>query len=247
MDWTNSAKSLLRSATDVPPTSPSVDNPETLLAESRVEVRDSCEYWPLRYAGLVEASGPQRPIWHPRTFGSACRRSALWCLAAAFQALTALSVAHAVDTWGLGVAPGTYWGFVLGLLSVAIVLTAAAFRYRLQVLKNSCRTVLRVFFDNAAAARLAEPAVEYDNDHALQALRVLARGDETSPKARRLAAGNLLRLRALGVRQKSEREELEAAVAAEVAQLDEQTNLLKGLPDELTMNELAARLDFEEG
>lgn len=101
-------------------------------------------------------------------------------------------------------------------------------------------------FDRADAALWATSALKYDNDAALQALLVLEKGTSTSLEARQLAADNLLRLRDKQLEREAEQEEIEAAKAAAIEQLDEETNLYKGLPDEIDMRTLQARLNFND-
>lgn len=129
-----------------------------------------------------------------------------------------------------------------------IAMASAAWSYHKhpEVLHDARRDYIWVWLTNEDSANVASAALKYDNEAALQALRVLEKGDATSLEARQLAASALLRLHDKHLKQKAEQDAIEAAKAAEIQRLDEETNLLKGLPDELDMHELHVRLELND-
>lgn len=196
------------------------------------------------------ARGPQRSLLNPRTFGQAASYSDSWALPALAAMSTAVMLVVFLPAWvadgmSLDNLPG-YLAVPGGVAALAVALTAWAYYKDPEALHDARRDRFDVWLTNAHATGVAAAALEYDNEAALQALRVLEKGDATSLEARQLAASALLRLRDKRVEQKAEQGAIEAAKAAELQRLDEETNLLKGLPDELDMHELHVRLELND-
>lgn len=219
------------------------------LLESRVRVGRPDEPEPTytpRGVHRVYAQGPRRSIWSPRTYAAALQ-SIWWAMSAIVLVISACVPFLLLAAWINGTETTEALMPALGInLSAPVLASVIACRQDWEVLKDACYPRIPLQFDRADAALWATSALKYDNDAALQALLVLEKGTSTSLEARQLAADNLLRLRDKQLEREAEQEEIEAAKAAAIEQLDEETNLYKGLPDEIDMRTLQARLDFND-
>lgn len=223
---------------------------ESALVGSEVHI--GCDESPFerrRPRRCATARGPQRALLDPRTFHQAAD-SATWGLSF-FTALVA-GLALVVHLPFFLAEDVTLADFPMVLATPTILaimaMASAAWSYHKhpEVLHDARRDYIWVWLTNEDAANVASAALKYDNEAALQALRVLEKGDATSLEARQLAASALLRLHDKHLKQKAEQDAIEAAKAAEIQRLDEETNLLKGLPDELDMHELHVRLELND-